>query len=112
MLTIDAVLEGFLNSIHSLHELPAHERVRMRAADKKGRGCGEELQASQHGSGGGAALLAGIGAKIGRKGRHMVIAKVLEGGAAAASKAVFEGDIVEQVTGSFLCLHLCVCVCE
>ena len=104
MVMIDAVLEGFLNSIQSLHKVSGQNvagyeaRTPHRAADDVGRwnagSCNTKLPIRDSPG------VCGIGAKIGRQGRHVVITKVLQGGAAASSSAVFEGDIVEQVPQS------------
>jgi hypothetical protein len=97
---VDAVLEGFLNSIQGLHEV---DRVCARPAARAEelwnagsyRTHTESQESAQTACSHGA--VCGIGAKIGRAGRHVVIAKVLDGGAASASGAVFEGDILAQV---------------
>ena len=94
---MDGVLEGFVNILKSLNSDDANSRERKRKGEEGKSSCystGCTMVSSEFSK---SRAVCGIGATIERKGRHLVIADVLDGGPAAKSGRIHVNDIIVQV---------------
>jgi hypothetical protein len=94
---MDGVLEGFVNILKSLNSDDANSRERKRKEEEGTSSCystGRTMVSSEFSK---SRAVCGIGATIERKGRHLVIAEVLDGGPAAKSGRIHVNDIIVQV---------------